>query len=77
MDDLDMDPSLSLYIYICLVFLIFQALLDAWNKACATPGFSAVTVEAERTLILDPISFEGPCKSTNIHFQVYKSFNSL
>ncbi|XP_077226253.1 putative polygalacturonase At3g15720 [Tasmannia lanceolata] len=47
-----------------------QAFIQAWNASCTTYGPSKVTIPAGKTIMLNPLSIEGPCKSEDIHIQV-------
>ncbi|KAL0337416.1 UNVERIFIED_CONTAM: Polygalacturonase QRT2 [Sesamum calycinum] len=50
-----------------------QAFLEAWNDACgATVESSRVYVPAEKTFVVYPITFHGPCYASTINFQALK-----
>ncbi|XP_020549334.1 probable polygalacturonase At2g43860 isoform X3 [Sesamum indicum] len=46
-----------------------QAFLEAWDDACsASVESSRVYVPAEKTFVVDPITFHGPCYASTINF---------
>jgi len=45
--------------------------LDAWKALCAAnQGTPTLVVPAEHTFFVGQVTFEGPCKSQNLHIQV-------
>ncbi|OVA09883.1 Glycoside hydrolase [Macleaya cordata] len=43
-----------------------QAFLKAWTKLCeATTDIPTLLIPSEKTFLLNPVSFKGPCKSAN------------
>ncbi|KAL2896711.1 hypothetical protein RDABS01_038495, partial [Bienertia sinuspersici] len=52
-----------------------KAFLKAWGVVCAVKGASTtLTIPARKTFLLTPISFQGPCNSSTLHFEVYKNY---
>ncbi|CDP20789.1 unnamed protein product [Coffea canephora] len=52
-----------------------EAFSQAWEAACSNGGgSSSVIVPAGRTFLLSPVNFEGPCYSSNVHFQISHFF---
>ncbi|KAL0427040.1 UNVERIFIED_CONTAM: Polygalacturonase QRT2 [Sesamum latifolium] len=48
-----------------------QAFLEAWDEACsATVESSRVYVPAEKTFLVHPITFHGPCYASTINFAI-------
>ncbi|KAJ7949617.1 Pectin lyase-like superfamily protein [Quillaja saponaria] len=48
-----------------------QAFLKAWKDMCeATQSTPTLEVPLEKTFMLKPLSFNGPCNSPTIHFQL-------
>ncbi|XP_020549329.1 polygalacturonase QRT2-like isoform X2 [Sesamum indicum] len=48
-----------------------QAFLEAWDDACsASVESSRVYVPAEKTFVVDPITFHGPCYASTINFAI-------
>ncbi|KAJ8431819.1 hypothetical protein Cgig2_027564 [Carnegiea gigantea] len=58
-----------------------EAFSKAWAKVCGATGYKpSLLVPGDKTFLLKPISFKGPCKSKSIHFQINGSLvapNSL
>ncbi|XP_057522478.1 probable polygalacturonase At3g15720 [Amaranthus tricolor] len=47
------------------------AFLKAWEAVCgATDETPTLIIPADKTFLLTPISFHGPCKSTSLHVQI-------
>ncbi|KAJ9559259.1 hypothetical protein OSB04_013873 [Centaurea solstitialis] len=44
---------------------------EAWQKLCndGEPG-SSLTIPSNNTFLVGPIKFQGPCRSTGIHFEI-------
>jgi len=54
-----------------VVFLSIKAFEAAWNAACGAKGPSAVmVVPAQRSFLVGPVSFQGPCASGRVTVQV-------
>ncbi|EXB22635.1 putative polygalacturonase [Morus notabilis] len=48
-----------------------QAFLKAWNSACGTnKGTPIIRVPKGQTYLLNPLTFNGPCKSDSIRIQI-------
>eukprot|EP00257_Ricinus_communis_P027708 XP_025015122.1 probable polygalacturonase At3g15720 [Ricinus communis] len=51
-----------------------EVFLKAWRDVCeATKGMPTLILPSGRTFLLKPIIFQGPCKSTYLHFQIQGS----
>ncbi|WOK94144.1 exopolygalacturonase [Canna indica] len=51
-----------------------QAFMKAWNAACSSSGAVKLLVPPQRTYLLGPVKFKGPCKnvqSITVHMQGY------
>ncbi|KAH0643775.1 hypothetical protein KY285_033077 [Solanum tuberosum] len=46
-----------------------QAFKQVWRAACSDEKPS-ILIPSERSFLVGPITFQGPCKSTNIHIQL-------
>jgi hypothetical protein len=54
-----------------VVFLSIKAFEAAWKAACGAKGPSAVmVVPAQRSFLVGPVSFQGPCASGRVTVQV-------
>ncbi|KAF7154748.1 hypothetical protein RHSIM_Rhsim01G0071300 [Rhododendron simsii] len=48
-----------------------QAFLKAWNAACSTPtGTPKVAIPPNKSFLLNPALFRGPCRAKNIDFEI-------
>ncbi|CAL0302263.1 unnamed protein product [Lupinus luteus] len=48
-----------------------QAFLKAWNAACGISGnIGTLEVPNGKTFLLNPLSFNGPCKSSEVNFKL-------
>ncbi|KAK7331444.1 hypothetical protein VNO77_25669 [Canavalia gladiata] len=48
-----------------------QAFVKAWEKVCgATQDAATLVIPREKTFLLQPVSFKGPCKPTTINIQI-------
>ena len=58
----------------CIATLSWQAFMNAWKACCADESHnSALVIPQNRTFLLKPLQFSGPCKSSNIHLKVKKT----
>ena len=63
---------------ISLILYVAKAFLKAWEAVCgATDETPTLIIPADKTFLLTPISFHGPCKSTSLHVQVIIYSNTL
>ncbi|KAH7538392.1 hypothetical protein FEM48_Zijuj03G0194700 [Ziziphus jujuba var. spinosa] len=47
------------------------AFLKAWGDLCgASEGTATLNIPKEKTFLLKPLTFSGPCNSSNINFQI-------
>ncbi|CAO2825802.1 unnamed protein product [Amaranthus hypochondriacus] len=46
------------------------AFLKAWEAVCGATESPTLIIPADKTFLLTPISFHGPCKSTSLHVQI-------
>ncbi|CAD6259989.1 unnamed protein product [Miscanthus lutarioriparius] len=57
--------------YVFRGFLSIKAFEAAWNAACGARGPSAVmVVPAQRSFLVGPVSFQGPCASGRVTVQI-------
>ncbi|KAK7258798.1 hypothetical protein RIF29_24385 [Crotalaria pallida] len=48
-----------------------EAFLKAWGEACSTSdGNGTLEVPPEKTFLLKPINFTGPCQCSSVHFKL-------
>ncbi|XP_021825578.1 probable polygalacturonase At3g15720, partial [Prunus avium] len=48
-----------------------QAFLKAWQTTCGTPGDTqTLSIPPEKTYLLKPLKFEGPCQSSHVQIQI-------
>ncbi|KAL1226135.1 putative polygalacturonase [Cardamine amara subsp. amara] len=47
-----------------------KAFLKAWAKVCGKKGSQTLQISHDKTFKLQPLVFQGPCKSTTISFQL-------
>ncbi|KAK6912600.1 Glycoside hydrolase, family 28 [Dillenia turbinata] len=47
-----------------------NAFLEAWENACDATGDVSTLVVPEGTYLLQPVLFQGPCESKNIHVEI-------
>ncbi|KAI7989287.1 putative polygalacturonase [Camellia lanceoleosa] len=50
-----------------------KAFVKAWKATCgASGGTPTLNVPSGKTFLLNPLAFEGPCKSPNVQIQAKK-----
>lgn len=49
-----------------------QAFKQVWRAACSDENPS-ILIPSEKSFLVGPITFQGPCKSANIHLQLLGS----
>lgn len=50
-----------------------KAFLQAWTAACGGDGdIKTLLIPSDKTFLLQPTVFQGPCKSSSIKVQVYR-----
>ena len=52
-----------------ILCLRFQAFKMVWKLACSQPGKAKIVTQAEKTYLVRPISFGGPC-TAKLKFRV-------
>lgn len=59
-----------LFIYLYKIACV-KAFVKTWNAACGGGGdISILLIPAGRTFLIQPIVFNGPCRSSNTKVQV-------
>lgn len=60
--------------FLC-IFLCDKAFLKAWNDVCgATEDSPTLHAPIGKTYLLNPLKFQGPCKSKEVNFNVVYLF---
>ncbi|KAL6144446.1 hypothetical protein ACLB2K_055139 [Fragaria x ananassa] len=47
-----------------------EAFLKAWNASCLDKGTPRLVIPGEKTYLLQPTNFSGPCQSSSIHVEI-------
>jgi len=56
---------------IYIILHLTKAFVKAWNDVCGTTqGTPTLIIPEGKTFLLQPLSFQGPCKSTTIQVEV-------
>jgi hypothetical protein len=62
--------SIFLFLFGGFLFSITQAFLKAWTDIFRRDRFATILISADKTFLLNPLTFNGPCNSSQVHFQV-------